>query len=281
MTETCESPIVFPGAGARLLGILHHPPAQILPHCGMVLVVGGPQYRVGSHRLFVTLARRLAADGVAVLRFDCRGQGDSTGPHPGFANIEADIRAAVDCLTRELPALRTLALWGLCDAASAISFYAAKDPRVAGISLVNPWVREGEDFDETLLRHYYGKRILSREFWQRFFAGRVEGGDFVRRLARWIAGKLTLRRIAKTEPLSERLAFGLSQFSGDLLLILSGQDLTAREFEDKVKGLASWQAIIARSNVERRDLADADHTFSRPDWTQQLCDWTATWLRKL
>ena len=40
---------------------------------GVVIVVGGPQYRVGSHRQFVTLARALAASGVPALRFDYRG----------------------------------------------------------------------------------------------------------------------------------------------------------------------------------------------------------------
>ena len=40
---------------------------------GVVIVVGGPQYRVGSHRQFVLLARQLAAAGIATLRFDCRG----------------------------------------------------------------------------------------------------------------------------------------------------------------------------------------------------------------
>jgi alpha/beta superfamily hydrolase len=46
---------------------------------GVLIVVGGPQYRVGSHRQFALLARHLAEHGVPVMRFDYRGMGDSVG----------------------------------------------------------------------------------------------------------------------------------------------------------------------------------------------------------
>jgi alpha/beta superfamily hydrolase len=45
----------------------------------VLVIVGGPQYRAGSHRQFTLLARSLAEQGFAVLRFDYRGMGDSTG----------------------------------------------------------------------------------------------------------------------------------------------------------------------------------------------------------
>ncbi|KAB8057318.1 hydrolase 1, exosortase A system-associated, partial [Janthinobacterium violaceinigrum] len=60
---------------ARLVGILSLPAAP--GPRGVLIVTGGPQYRVGSHRQFVLLARALAAQGVPVLRFDLRGMGDS------------------------------------------------------------------------------------------------------------------------------------------------------------------------------------------------------------
>jgi len=46
---------------------------------GVLIVVGGPQYRVGSHRQFVMLARFLADHGVPCMRFDYRGMGDVSG----------------------------------------------------------------------------------------------------------------------------------------------------------------------------------------------------------
>jgi hypothetical protein len=41
-----------------MLGILHEPVAPSAP-VGVLIVVGGPQYRAGSHRQFVLLARAL------------------------------------------------------------------------------------------------------------------------------------------------------------------------------------------------------------------------------
>jgi hypothetical protein len=36
---------------------------------------------------------------------------------------------------------------------------------------------------------------------------------------------------------------------------------------------------MKRKNVERRDLQDANHTFSRQDWRQQVINWTADWTK--
>ena len=57
----------------------HTDPAACAGPRGVLIVTGGPQYRAGSHRQFVLLARFLAARGMAVLRFDYRGMGDSEG----------------------------------------------------------------------------------------------------------------------------------------------------------------------------------------------------------
>jgi pimeloyl-ACP methyl ester carboxylesterase len=79
--STAEQAFSFSVEGDTLLGILHAPAIvrSGTTGTGVVIVVGGPQYRGGSHRQFVQLARRLAHEGHAVLRFDVRGMGDSSG----------------------------------------------------------------------------------------------------------------------------------------------------------------------------------------------------------
>jgi len=79
-----EQVVVYECQGQRCVGLVHAPGAASI---GVVIVVGGPQYRVGSHRQFLLLARSLAADGVPVLRFDYRGMGDSEGDIRDFENV--------------------------------------------------------------------------------------------------------------------------------------------------------------------------------------------------
>ena len=70
-----EQGVVFDSAGQRLVGILALPDAPA--DSAVLITVGGPQYRVGSHRQFTLLARELAAQGIASLRFDYTGMGDA------------------------------------------------------------------------------------------------------------------------------------------------------------------------------------------------------------
>lgn len=177
-----EEVLVFACEGEQLLAVLTPP----LPHASVsadladvavVIIVGGPQYRAGSHRQYVQLAQRLAQNGVAALRFDTRGMGDSTGAQRSLEEIEPDVGAAIDALRAARPAVRRVVLWGLCGGASAALLYwrLTQDPRVQGMVLVNPWVRSEATLARTHLKHYYLKRLGQRDFWSKLFSGKVAG----------------------------------------------------------------------------------------------------------
>jgi exosortase A-associated hydrolase 1 len=282
-----EIPLVVPCRGAQMVGIVH--PAAAPNPLGVLIVVGGPQYRVGSHRQFVLLARRLAKAGIPAMRFDYRGMGDSEGDFVGFEGIGEDIRAALDAFSETVPGIRQIVLWGLCDAASAILFYAKDDPRIAGIALLNPWVRTEAGHAKAQLRHYYLERLTSASFWSKLASGRVDLGDAagsltgaVRRAVGGSTGASATTDLAEAEPpLPERMARGLAGFGGDALVILSGNDLTAREFEDAAAASPTWRRLLTEERVTRRDLDAADHTFSRDAWRETVADWTIEWLRTI
>ena len=82
LPEPNELPVVFECAGERLLGVVSMPNQPI--DTGVLMLVGGRQYRAGSHRQFVLLSRRLASADFCCLRFDFRGMGDSTGEPQSF-----------------------------------------------------------------------------------------------------------------------------------------------------------------------------------------------------
>jgi hypothetical protein len=70
----------------------------------------------------------------------------------------------------------------------------------------------------------------------------------------------------------------LMRFAGPVLLVLSGQDYTAREFAEYVGTHAAWRGALSRPNVQRNDMAQADHTFSDTAQRTALEATTAAWL---
>ena len=148
-------------------------------HLGVVFVSGGFQYRAGSHRQTVQLARHLATAGVASLRFDLAGLGDATGTVHSFEQLYPQLTAAIGALTQHATALQGIVLWGLCDGASAALLYCehARDPRIAGLALVNPWVRSEASLARTHVQHYYLRRLQDKAFWQKLLRGGVGASE--------------------------------------------------------------------------------------------------------
>lgn len=262
-----------------LPAVLHLPAASA--ERGVLVIVGGPQYRVGSHRHFVQLGRDLATAGYPVLRFDYRGMGDAEGEFAGFEGVGTEIRLAIDIFLRKVPTLREVVLWGLCDAAAAAIDYAWHDPRVCGLVLLNPWVRTEAGEARAYLRHYYTGRLIDPTFWRRLVSGRVNpiraaGSlvDFLRRAQ----GKIREAEDRSLD-LPLRMARDLGRFQGHALLVLSGQDLTADEFRDVVAASPQWQRMLGRSATSRLDIPEANHTFSRREWRDRLSAGTVHWLR--
>src|SRR3569623_529503 len=110
---------------------------------GVLMGTGGTQTRIGSHRMYERLARRLAEAGFPCLRFDRRGVGDSEGEDPDWRDSEPDIAAAASAFRREAPRAERLIGFGLCDGASALAFHGA-GAGLDGLVMLNPWLVEAQ-----------------------------------------------------------------------------------------------------------------------------------------
>lgn len=287
-----EKPVVFECGEDRLVGILHRP-VRPVSRLGVLVVVGGPQYRVGSHRQFLLLARMLAESGFPVFRFDLRGMGDSEGEQITFEESAPDIAAACDVFLAEQPDLQGLIMWGLCDAASSILMFAVNDNRVRGAVLLNPWVRSDATLASARIATYYGNRLLSPVFWKKLLSGRVNvkaalGGflDDWRKKFSMAKGSMEPNRTQKRSEVAssdfrDLMLDGLQATELPVLLILSGEDLTAAEFVGLTESDSRWQDALGRDNLTIRRLEDADHTFSSAAWRGQVEQWTLAWLNGL
>lgn len=271
-----EAAIRFDCANETLFGILARP--EQAADVGIVIIVGGPQTRVGSHRQFVLLSRVLAAAGYPTLRFDVRGMGDSTGGKRDFEAVTPDIRAAIDALQTACPGATRIILWGLCDAAAAALLYCeeTRDPRIAGLCLLNPWVRSPASLAKTQVKHYYAQRLLQAEFWRKLLSGRL---NLIQSLAELLR-KLGQARAQAEQPLGfqDRMARGWRDFPGRVLLILSGNDYTAKEFLEYTASAQSWRGLLDRPDLTRVDVAQADHTFSCAEWRDGVSSACLKWL---
>ncbi|MBK1642406.1 hydrolase 1, exosortase A system-associated [Chromatium okenii] len=270
-----EQPLVFQCADERLIGIIAQP-NQHAVRTGVVIVVGGPQYRAGSHRQFTLLARDLAQKGISSLRFDYRGMGDSEGELRTFMAIDADIKAAIDTLLQQVPSVESVIIWGLCDAAAAALMYAPQDARVSGLVLLNPWVHTEATAARVRLTHYYVQRLTQPAFWRKLVSGRfaflTSWRDVLYSLRSTVLQSTDDRIKSAPQTAKQSHSFvikmreGLQCFKGQVLFILSGNDLTAQEFISLTERDRHWRTVLQNRRVSQQLVPQANHTFSSEEW---------------
>ena len=147
-----ESPFFFELGSDRLFAVHHR--GDGAPRRGVVLCHALAEEKLWSHRVYVSLARELAAQGCAVLRFDCRGEGDSDLEFEE-ATLEtrvADARRAAGVLLEREPGLERCIFVGhrigcavAARAAAAAPGLAAAviawDPIESGSTYLMQWLR--------------------------------------------------------------------------------------------------------------------------------------------
>ena len=141
-----ETPLHF-GQHRHLFGMLCRPKGGARSDLAVVIGNPGGDPHHGYARFSVEFARRLATRGIASLRIDFAGLGDSAAPceHPGADSLDVfqidrsgDYAAAFDAL--EPLGFHRFALHGLCSGAYHALQASLVDPRVAALLLINlPW----------------------------------------------------------------------------------------------------------------------------------------------
>ena len=134
-----EQGIAFAGDRAPA-GILCEPAAMPGRRKTVIFLNAGGIYHIGWARMYVDIARRLAASGVASLRLDLPGIGDGapwTGPGRAtfYDPAGESIRAAIDLVGAR--GATDIVLAGGCSGAHHSFHTASADPRVGGLVLVN------------------------------------------------------------------------------------------------------------------------------------------------
>jgi pimeloyl-ACP methyl ester carboxylesterase len=269
------------GRAASLVGILSRPPSEMpIRRPAVVLLNTGIAHRVGHHRMYVTMARELAALGHIVFRFDFSGIGDSA-PRGGTLNPvdahQADVSEALDWLMTSCD-INEVILIGLCAGAEIALRYGHSDKRVTGLVLLDPAIPPTARF----YAYYAGRRLMELRSWWSFVRGRgLIWEAFIER-ARSAFGSATSQsagaggeRIRSELEQSYLKSFGRKL---NVLIVVTGGALEGR-YRDQL--FDAFPNIPLKGWVSLEYYRDADHTFTSAEVRTALQELILGWLGSL
>jgi uncharacterized protein len=241
--------------GHHLIGVLHLPeengqfPAILINH-------GYAGSKIGSQRLYVELAQQLAESGIATLRLDFRGCGDSEGD---FARVTVDdlVADALEGLAflRSHPAVdpRRLGLLGASLGAAIAARVARKDQSMRSLAL---WagVAVGRLWIEDWMRHYPDQVHENGISCGGVIAGANFRDSFLGIRADEDVKKLTSTPLFHVEGGRDRIVF-------------SGHAQAFRTARDQ--SIAPSRFVV---------LPESDHHFSHPEERKLLLEQTTGWF---
>ena len=168
------------------------------------------------------------------------------------------------------------------------TFPCAPGPAITGLVLLNPWVHTNQGAAKVYLKHYYLARLFEPEFWSKIWSRSFNYSKATQSLTKILTQALSGRSreanvknadiICDPNNLPVRMLDGLSHFEGKVLLITSGNDLTAQEFLSLVRSSREWKKLLSSSRISCLNLPAANHTFSRREWRDQVAVWTNEWI---
>ncbi len=151
--------VVFEVNGQKIFGVIHHPNGEG-PAPAVLICHGFAGHKVGYRRLYVQMAESLSKAGIATLRVDFRGCGDSEGCF-GDVTIDqlvGDAQAALEFLGEQEEIDETrLGLLGV-SLGGPVSVLAAQDATLQSLALWAP-VANGVKWTEDWSEHYPGEVV--------------------------------------------------------------------------------------------------------------------------
>ncbi len=278
-----EIAVHFQCSGNQLIGVIHRSTLS----SGRGIIMLSNDSRRGPHRWHVMQARELAEAGFPVLRYSAPGCGESEGVYEGehsdLPSHQHDLARAIDEFFRQEPNLREVILWGWCRSAAKALLHAPTDPRISGVILVNLYLQTEHAGLQAVLSQLQ-ERMRTRAFWRRLLILRdYQDWIFIlQRTCRQVRGAFHIGPGKKNNQsvrlcLADRLADALRDYRGRVLFIFSGHDVAATTAQNVIQS-KEWRKLVAKRAITIRELPEANHSFSRRIWRENLSAWTLEWL---
>jgi uncharacterized protein len=280
MTSAFTEVAVQFGRSASLTGILSRPlPQRPIRRPAVVILNTGIAHRVGHHRMYVTMARELAASGHLAFRFDFSGIGDSASRGDGLSPFEAhqaDVSDALDWLTASCNVSEVI-LIGLCSGADVALKYGHSDNRVTALALLDPTIPPTARF----YAHYISRRLTQLRSWRSFVSGRGRIWQELKERARLAFGTAPAQpESAADHRIRDELEqLYLKSLDRDLklLIVLTGGPMEGRQSyrEQLFEALPN---VPFEGRVSLEYFQDADHTFTSERARERLQKLVLGWV---
>ncbi|MBN1269266.1 MAG: alpha/beta fold hydrolase [Kiritimatiellae bacterium] len=254
-----EKPITFRVQQQQLIGMLHMPDEASAPAPAVVFLHGFRGNKQEAHRMFVKMARALCAAGIAALRFDYRGSGDSEGE---FSQVTItgelkDAAAALRFIRRRKgidPARVGLA--GMSMGGMVAVLAAARDPGLKAVALWSALANPRRSAQEKTTP------TSTNQLQQMGFTD-MNG---------WAVGAALVRDLMSLRPLA-----AAAQVNAPVLLVHGDQDTTV-----PVEDAHAYEAVFkaAGRQVVKHIVPGAEHTYDSIPWETEVIGLTLEWFRK-
>jgi pimeloyl-ACP methyl ester carboxylesterase len=264
--NSTERSVSFTNQGERMWGMLHLP-AVNRPCPTVILLHGITGDKSSPHRLFVHTARALAARGIAALRFDMRGSGESEGEFQDItlAGEASDAQAALEWLIArpEIDSARVGVL-GLSLGGMVASMLAGRNPNlVKGLAL---W---GAAADSGALTNVAQRTAESSgASTDSLMASLMQNGYIM--LWGFPCGLPLIQTFLQEQPLEE-----LKNYRGKAIIVHATGDPTVPISQAEV------YAAHFGDRAQVYKLEDNTHTFETPPVERQAIGLTVNWFKAL
>jgi len=269
-----EEPVSFNNQGDALYGVLSTPESGAAD-AAVVLVHGWTGCRVGPNRILVNIARRLACEGIAALRFDLRGRGDSEGDFHAndLDGMIADTCAAADFVKARLNPSR-LILWGLCSGGNVVIGAATlRDD----IDVLIPWSTlpfqpEQQKMVAIKLKRTgsfageYFRKLFRLETYKKLFRGAINFGM----IKKVLFGHMNAPEVDGRNPKDSArdIMADFSGYPGKALFVYGGADPEGGEARKHFEEFAQANGLDFEFHVVER----SNHNYSSVEWEKEAVD---------
>lgn len=254
------------GEAGSLVGIVTSPPQGNENKPAVILLNPGILHRVGPGRIYVRIARALAARGFTALRFDFSGIGDSTVRLDNccFEKSSVDETRGAMTFLQTTRGISRFILLGGCSGALVSLATARLDRRVIGAVLMNfpAKVDEEEPADRRRDRHYYWNfALLNLKSWRKLLTGQSDYRKIGRALAQGVKCKfIGQSKISGPDQQFRAALWELADREVQLTFVCAKGDLLLQDLYKA--GGGDLKQLYAQGKVACEVIPRSDHTFS-------------------